>query len=351
MGFRFRKSINLGGGIKLNFSKSGVGISAGIPGFRVTKKAGGRTQTTIGIPGTGISYTTSSKAKKKTSSAKSSSSSKNIDPQLRTALQQAKDSAKLINSTVKPDVFFGRVNFLLDTLLYMQTFERTCSFRTTPTQDYNRILQSLNATVNDFIDRSYAQVKQKADTMKTEKGRLNTLGRYAQALEDAFSDPHKFWTGNDGYPHYTDQLYTEDNLRRAKEVCAEIQNKIAAAQEISTKATTPKASASKSTAPSKKKSRIPIPKQLEGASLLFQHNGMKLRIVNQTEVGFMHEANDFKLEPRDYKGDIVLMHGRMAVAILEEKAEIVRDWLKRGDPILVYLEDSDETAGMACYSK
>lgn len=84
---------------------------------------------------------------------------------------------------------------------------------------------------------------------------------------------------------------------------------------------------------------------------MFQHNGMKLRIVNRTEIGFMHDANDFKLEPRDYKGDIVLLHGGMAVAILEEKAEIVRDWLRRGDPVLAYLEESDQTAGMAFYSK
>lgn len=347
MGFRFRKSINLGGGVKLNFSKSGIGISAGVPGFRVTKRADGKTQTTVGIPGTGISYTTSSKAKKKTS--KSSSSAQSMDPQLRAALQQAQDSAKLINTTVKPDVFFGRVNFLLDTLLYMKSFERTCSFRTTPTQDYNRILDNLGATVNDFIDRSYAHTRQKSDAMKTERGRLNTLDRYAKALEDAFTDPHQFWTGNYGKPHYTDRLYTEENLHRVNELCSEIRSEIAAAQEAAAKASAAKAA--KSTSSSKKKSRIPIPKQIDGASLLFQHNGMKLRIVNRTEVGFMHDSNDFKLEPRDYKGDIVLLHGGMAVAILEEKAEIVRDWLRRGDPVLAYLEESDQTAGMAFYSK
>ena len=56
MGFIFRKSIKLGGGLKINLSKSGVGASWGIPGFRVTKKANGGTRTTVSIPGTGISY-------------------------------------------------------------------------------------------------------------------------------------------------------------------------------------------------------------------------------------------------------------------------------------------------------
>ena len=51
MGMRFSKSINLGGGLRMNLSKSGVGFSAGTKGFRVTKTAKGRTRTTASIPG------------------------------------------------------------------------------------------------------------------------------------------------------------------------------------------------------------------------------------------------------------------------------------------------------------
>lgn len=59
MGFRFRKSANIGP-LRVNFSKSGVGYSVGGKGFRVTKRADGRTQTTASVPGTGIAYTTTS---------------------------------------------------------------------------------------------------------------------------------------------------------------------------------------------------------------------------------------------------------------------------------------------------
>ena len=55
MGFRFRKSIGFKG-FRLNFSKSGVGYSYGVPGFRRTKMANGRERQTISIPGTGLSY-------------------------------------------------------------------------------------------------------------------------------------------------------------------------------------------------------------------------------------------------------------------------------------------------------
>lgn len=56
MGMRFRKSINLGGGTKLNISKSGIGVSTGVKGFRKSVNTSGRSRTTMSIPGTGVSY-------------------------------------------------------------------------------------------------------------------------------------------------------------------------------------------------------------------------------------------------------------------------------------------------------
>lgn len=56
MGLRMRKSINLGGGFKINLSKSGIGYSWGVPGYRITKTAKGTTRRTYSIPGTGLSY-------------------------------------------------------------------------------------------------------------------------------------------------------------------------------------------------------------------------------------------------------------------------------------------------------
>lgn len=56
MGLRYRKSVNLGHGFRVNISKSGIGASWGGKGFRVTKTAKGSTRFTVGIPGTGLSY-------------------------------------------------------------------------------------------------------------------------------------------------------------------------------------------------------------------------------------------------------------------------------------------------------
>ena len=71
MGFRFRKSAKMGP-VRVNFSKSGVGYSVGGKGFRVTKRADGKVQTTASIPGTGISYTETLGSSKKSGTRKTS---------------------------------------------------------------------------------------------------------------------------------------------------------------------------------------------------------------------------------------------------------------------------------------
>ena len=64
MGFRYRKSIHLGGGFRVNISKSGIGYSWGVKGYRVTKTARGTTRRTVSIPGTGISFVDETSPKK-----------------------------------------------------------------------------------------------------------------------------------------------------------------------------------------------------------------------------------------------------------------------------------------------
>lgn len=60
---------------RINISKSGIGYSYGIPGARITHSADGRVSSTVGIPGTGLSYTnTIKKASSKTNSHVVSSS-------------------------------------------------------------------------------------------------------------------------------------------------------------------------------------------------------------------------------------------------------------------------------------
>lgn len=59
MGFRFRRSLKIAPGLRLNFSKSGISTSIGGPG--ATYNVGSRgTRTTVGLPGTGLFWTSTS---------------------------------------------------------------------------------------------------------------------------------------------------------------------------------------------------------------------------------------------------------------------------------------------------
>lgn len=57
MGLRFFKRVKIAPGISLNLSKTGISTSVGVPGARVTF-GNGKTRTTVGLPGTGLSHTT-----------------------------------------------------------------------------------------------------------------------------------------------------------------------------------------------------------------------------------------------------------------------------------------------------
>lgn len=56
MGFRFRRRISIGPGLRLNVSKSGISTSVGTRGAWFTT-GHGKTRETVGLPGTGVSYT------------------------------------------------------------------------------------------------------------------------------------------------------------------------------------------------------------------------------------------------------------------------------------------------------
>lgn len=73
MGLRFRKSISIIPGVKLNFGKTGMSVSTGVPGFRKTFHTSGRVTTSVGIPGTGLYYvdTKNTKTQKNKTSAQS----------------------------------------------------------------------------------------------------------------------------------------------------------------------------------------------------------------------------------------------------------------------------------------
>lgn len=60
MGSRFRRSKKIAPGVRLNINKGSASLSFGPKGLKHTVSTTGRSHTTVGIPGSGLSYTESS---------------------------------------------------------------------------------------------------------------------------------------------------------------------------------------------------------------------------------------------------------------------------------------------------
>lgn len=56
MGFRFRRTLKIAPGIRLNLGKKGISTSIGPRGPKITLGKSG-VRTTVGLPGSGLSYT------------------------------------------------------------------------------------------------------------------------------------------------------------------------------------------------------------------------------------------------------------------------------------------------------
>lgn len=77
MGLRFRKSIKIAPGVKLNLNKKSTSITFGKKGFHHTISSTGKKASTIGIPGTGLSYSTTNNKNKSHSSSAAAQNSAN----------------------------------------------------------------------------------------------------------------------------------------------------------------------------------------------------------------------------------------------------------------------------------
>lgn len=84
MGFRMYKSVRLGKGVRLNLSKSGVGMSVGGKNLRYSVHSSGRRSASASLPGTGLSYRTTRGGGERSGSASSrrSTSQATGQPQL-----------------------------------------------------------------------------------------------------------------------------------------------------------------------------------------------------------------------------------------------------------------------------
>lgn len=184
MGFKFRKSINLGGGLKLNINKNSVSVSGGVKGARVSVNSKGKATTTVGVPGAGLYYqeTTSLGGSKKKSKGTSSSESNRQAQQL---LKIINDCANIVNTTKDAKTFFYRYKMLLDKSYDLVAIEDDLNFSgQSPSQMLDNIIAKRTDTINDFLTRYYNEMSNKLKELKTEKARMNNAYKFSSLAID-----------------------------------------------------------------------------------------------------------------------------------------------------------------------
>lgn len=102
MGLRFRKSVKIAPGVRLNIGKKSVGISAGVKGYRKSINSSGRVTTSIGTPVAGVSYVKTENLKSKKKKAASNRASSTAAVANFSVVTPASVSSKVHKAAVQP---------------------------------------------------------------------------------------------------------------------------------------------------------------------------------------------------------------------------------------------------------
>ena len=117
------------------------------------------------------------------------------EQQLRQATQQQAendhrimtDCAKLVETTVKPDVFFMRLNLLVEKARHLCSLEKYLSYSgASPTDALKEIEDNYQEAVRQFLVRYFSDTFDKAEAMKTEKGRLGKYTKFYESLQEYY---------------------------------------------------------------------------------------------------------------------------------------------------------------------
>lgn len=182
MGWRFRKSIKILPGVRLNFNKNSTSVSIGSKrsGITINSKTGVTARTSI--PGTGLSYSEKISSPKKSAPAKKTSVSiaernKQIYTQeAQNDLRIIGESSKIVEETLKPDVFFYRFDLIFDRYEHLSAIEKFVSFQSErPSEIYAKVKDGYDKCVEEFIWKFFLDALKKAMELKTTSGRQNRI--------------------------------------------------------------------------------------------------------------------------------------------------------------------------------
>lgn len=215
MGLRFNKKIKLGKGVSLNLNKNSIGMSIGGKGAKYTVNSKGQQTASVGISGTGLYYskTTGTMQKEIQQSAGGfvvgGKKQKLLEwqntllsdpaPKLimtETQLKQEtnrraendlriiNDCIKILEDTTNPDTYFSRLELMTSNINDLLMLEPYADFKgASPRAAMVEFVNQKQISINRFLVRYFSTIFDKAENLKTEKGKLNQYQKFYESLQ------------------------------------------------------------------------------------------------------------------------------------------------------------------------
>lgn len=107
-------------------------------------------------------------------------------------LEIIQDCLRILSSTVEPDTYFMRLKLLEEKCNHLVTLEEYVDFQgASPSSAQKEIENDRQTSIDNFIERFYIKTCEKADSLKTEKGKLNQYTKFKEALKPYYAELSK----------------------------------------------------------------------------------------------------------------------------------------------------------------
>lgn len=110
--------------------------------------------------------------------------------QMKDGMRIIKDSFEIVQKTTKPDVFFSRLNLLSEKSNHLASLEQYADFAGIKHGNFSEVQSSVSKSRNDlikmFLVRYFSETFDKAEAMKTEKGRIGKYQKFYDSLKEYY---------------------------------------------------------------------------------------------------------------------------------------------------------------------
>lgn len=94
------------------------------------------------------------------------------------------DCIKLVEKTTKPDVFFSRLSLLVEKAKHLLVLGKYTAFLgATPEEAYRDVVQNYDEAIRQFLIRYFSETFDKAEALKTEKGKIGKYQKWYDSLQ------------------------------------------------------------------------------------------------------------------------------------------------------------------------